>query len=162
MDLSCNSGGYVDAGVYVIAWMLGYCDFHIANPNTNSFSTTTYTIDANFDGVFDKNDSIADKNLYCIISPLSFSCSNSVAAWLKESGKVTLIGNTTGGGACAVQFMSAADGSLFAFSTSYLETVFSNGSYYGIDRGIDPHIYLTKLENYFDRDALTEYINNLK
>lgn len=162
LDLSCNGGGYVDAGIYVVAWMLGYCDFHVMNPVTNCRSTTTYTVDVNLDGVFDERDSIADKNLYCLISPLSFSCANSVASQLKESGRVTLLGNTTGGGSCAVQLMTAADGSLFTISTSYQVAFFSNGSYYNIDQGITPHLPLTKPASYFDRVALTEYINSVK
>ena len=161
LDLSCNVGGAFDAAVYVVAWMLGYADLHITNPITNSFGTVNYKADVNLDGVFDEKDSIADKNLFCLISPASFSCGNLVPALLKESGKVTLLGNTSGGGACAVQFASAADGTLFQFSSSSRMSVVSNGSYYTIDRGIEPHHHFSKFESYFDREALTDFLNNL-
>ena len=162
LDLSCNSGGYVDAGIYVVAWMLGYCDFHLANPITNCFSTSTFTVDVNLDGKFDENDTIADKNLYCLTSKISFSCGNLVPALLKESGKVKLIGDTSGGGTCVVQIVTAADGAIFAISTSYRFSALYNGSYYSIDTGIEPHFYLAKLETFYDRNYLTEYINNLR
>lgn len=162
LDLSCNGGGAADAAVYVVAWMLGYCDLHLTNPITNSFSTTSYKVDVNLDGVFDEKDSIADKNLYCIISPLSFSCGNLVPSLLKESGKVTLLGGTSGGGACAVRHASTADGTLFQFSSPQKLSVVSNGSYYTVDRGVDPHHFFGKTESYFDRAALTEFINGLK
>lgn len=162
LDLSCNTGGYFDAAVYVVAWMLGYCDFHTFNPITESTSTTRYAVDVNLDGRFDEKDTIADKNLYCITSPISFSCGTLVPALLKESGRVKLIGDTSGGGACAVQLFTTADGALFKMSNSYLSSVVTNGSYYHTDRGVEPHFYLAKLENHFDREFLTDYINNLK
>ena len=162
LDLSCNMGGAFDAAVYTVAWMLGYCDLHITNPVTNSYSTTTYVVDVNLDGVFDENDTIADKNLYCITSPVSFSCGNLVPSLLKESGMVTLIGGTSGGGACAVQHVSTADGTIFQISSPHRISVVSNGAYYTVDRGVEPHHYLGKLASYYDRDALTEFINNLK
>jgi hypothetical protein len=113
-------------------------------------------------GVFDEKDSIANKNLYCLISPVSFSCGNLVPSLLKESGKVTMLGGTSGGGACSVQLVSTADGSLFQISSPRHSAVVSNGAYYTIDRGVEPHHYFSKFESYFDREALTEYINGLK
>lgn len=162
LDLSCNGGGIVDSSIYVVAWMLGYCDFHLTNPITNSFSTSSYLVDVNLDGEFDEKDSIADKNLYCLISPISFSGGNLVPSLLKESGKVTLLGGTSGGGACEVQVVSTADGSLFQISSSKRLSVVDNGSYYTVDRGVEPHYFFGKNESYFNREALTEYINELK
>ena len=162
LDLSCNGGGLIDAGIYAIAWMLGSCDLHVVNPITNNLSTTTYAIDVNLDGVFDENDYLSNKNLYCMLSPVSFSCGNLVPALLKESGRVTLLGNTSSGGACAVQMSCTADGSIFSLSSSFRISTAANGSYYNIDKGVTPHVYLSKLESFFDRDSLTSYINNLK
>jgi C-terminal processing protease CtpA/Prc len=162
LDLSCNGGGAVDAAIYVVGWMLGYCDFHLTNPITNSFSTTSYAVDVNLDGEFNEKDTIADKNLYCLISSVSFSCGNLVPSLLKQSGMVTLLGDTSGGGACAVQFGSLADGSVFTISSSKRLSVVDNGAYYAVDRGVEPHIHLSKFESYFDRTGLTEYLNSLK
>jgi hypothetical protein len=38
---------------------------------------------------------------------------------------------------------------------------FKNGSFYDIDQGIDPDIYLTHISSFYDREKLTEIINGL-
>ena len=162
LDLSCNMGGSIDAAVYVTAWMLGYCDFSVTNPITNSYATASYKVDVNLDGVFDEKDTVADKNLYCIISPVSFSGANLVPSLLKGSGMVTILGSTSSGGACSVQVSSLADGSFMQISSPHHLCVVSNGAYYTVDRGVEPHYYFGKLESYYDREALTAYINGLK
>ena len=162
LDLSCNMGGAIDAAVYVTAWMLGYCDFSVTNPITNSYATASYKVDVNLDGKFDESDSIADKHLYCITSPVSFSGANLVPSLLKASGMVTVLGGTSSGGACSVQFTSLADGSLMQISSPHHLCVVSNGAYYTVDRGVEPHYFFAETDSYYDREALTEYINNLK
>ena len=162
LDLSCNGGGAVDPAIYTVAWMLGYCDLHITNPITGGYATTSYKVDVNLDGKFDENDTIADKNLYCLISPSSFSCGNLVPSLLKESERVTMLGGTSGGGACSVQFATLADGSIFQISSPSHLCVVSNGAYYTIDRGVEPHHFFGKFESYFNRETLTDFINSLK
>ena len=162
LDLSCNGGGTIDSAIYTVAWMLGSCELSIYNTIIESRGTTNYSADVNLDGIFDEKDSIADKNLYCIVSPVSFSCGNLVPALLKASGKVTIIGKTSGGGACAVHNSVTADGTMFSISSPLRMSTVKNGSYYSIDTGIDPDLILTKLESFYDREALTEYINNAK
>ena len=162
VDLSCNGGGTLDSAVYLVAWMLGYCDLSTYNSITESSATTTYKIDVNLDGVFDSNDSIADKNLYCMISGVSFSCGNYVPALLKTSGRVTIVGRTSGGGACAVLPAVRADGTIFGVSSSLQMSYVVNGSYYHADTGVVPDVVLTKYESFYDRVALTDYLNSLK
>lgn len=161
LDLSCNGGGAFDAAVYVVGWMLGYCDVHITNPITKATATASYVVDVNLDGAFDENDTISHLNLFCITSPVSFSCGNLVPALLKESGMVTLLGGTSGGGSCVVKHLCTADGAILQISSpSRLSTV-SNGSYYNIDTGVEPHFRLTTFASYYNREALTNYINGL-
>lgn len=162
LDLSCNGGGAFDAAAYVVAWMIGSCDLNVYNELTDSLGTTSYAVDVNLDNKFDENDTISDKNLYCLISPVSFSCGNYVPAMLKASGNVTLIGDTSGGGACVVMFGTTADGSIFQISGRQHLAITANGSYYSIDRGVEPHFHLSRIESFYDRESLTEYINGLK
>ena len=162
LDLSCNGGGAADAAVFTVAWMLGSCELSIYNTITESRSTTNYSADVNMDGKFDENDTVSDKNLYCIVSPVSFSCGNLVPALLKASGKATIIGKTSGGGACIVGNAVTADGTTFCISsTSQMSTV-KNGTYYSVDQGVEPDISLTKMESFYDRQALTALINGTK
>jgi C-terminal processing protease CtpA/Prc len=162
LDLSCNGGGAVDAAIYTIAWMLGYCDFSIVNSITNSKSTITYKADVNYDHEFDEADSISNKNLYCLISPVSFSCGNLVPALLKASSNVTIVGKTSTGGGCVVRHGVTADGTTFNISNSKQFATVKNGTYYSVDHGVEPDIPLTKIESFYDRAGLAEYLNGLK
>ena len=36
-----------------------------------------------------------------------------------------------------------------------------NGSYYDVDKGVDPDYVISSYERYYDREALVEYINSL-
>ncbi|MBO4903742.1 MAG: hypothetical protein J5367_00810, partial [Lachnospiraceae bacterium] len=99
MDLSNNTGGYADTAAYVIASFLGRGEISVKDTMTGATSTTQYVIDTNRDGNFDYDDTVAEKgyNLYCLTSPVSFSCGNLVPSVFKSSTYVTLIGQTSGG-----------------------------------------------------------------
>jgi C-terminal processing protease CtpA/Prc len=128
---------------------------------TGALTTATYRADVNLDRVFDEKDSVADKNLYCLISPVSFSCGNLVPAAMKSSDKVTILGRTSGGGSCTVQPLSTAWGTLFQISGSTRMSFLKNGSFYDIDQGIEPNYTISKPEKFYDREKLTEYINEI-
>ena len=162
LDLSCNGGGAVDSAIYTVAWMLGYCDFSIYDSATGSKGSVCYKADVNFDHVFDDNDTIKDKNLYCLVSPVSFSCGNLVPALLKASSKVTIVGKTSTGGGCAVRHGVTADGTTFNISNSKQFATVKNGTYYSVDHGVEPDIPLTKIESFYDRAGLAEYLDGLK
>lgn len=161
LDLSNNTGGAVDAAVAVLGWFLGDAPFSVKNMATGAMSTAVYRADINLDHEFDEKDTVADKNLYCLVSPVSFSCGNLVPAALKSSQKVTLIGRTTGGGSCVVQPMTTAYGTVFQISAAHRMSFLKNGSFYDIDQGVDPDIYVDRIANLYDRAALTDFINGL-
>jgi len=161
LDLSNNTGGAVDTAVFVIAWYLGEADLAYQDQNTGLLSALTYRADVNLDREFDERDVLTGKNLYCLISPVSFSCGNLVPASFKSSQKVTLIGRKSGGGSCNVKFASTVWGSFFNMSGEKNLSILKNGSMYDIDQGIDPDYYLSKLSHFYDRQKLTEIINNM-
>ena len=161
LDLSANGGGATDAAVFTIAWFLGEASIGMNDTMTGAMCSTTYRGDANRDRQFDESDTVADKNLFCLISPFSFSGGNLVPCMLKESGKVTLLGRTSGGGACVVQPISSAWGTSFAISGPRRMSFLKNGAFYDVDRGADPDFVLPTPEQYYDRAALTDYINSI-
>ena len=161
IDLSTNTGGAADAAVYVIAWYLGECDIHLVDAMTGAQSTAVYNIDVNGDRVFDEKDSVAHLNRYCLISPVSFSCGNLVPCMFKSSCDVTLLGRRSGGGACAVQPLVTADGTIWQVSSRLRLNTVINGSFYDVDEGAEPDIVIDKPADYFDREKLTDYINSL-
>ena len=161
LDLTNNTGGAVDAAVVVLGWFLGDAPFSIKNMATGAMSTAVYRADVNLDHEYDEKDTVADKNLYCLVSPVCFSCGNLVPAALKASQKVTLIGRTTGGGSCVVQPMSTAYGTLFQISAALRMSFLKNGSFYDIDQGVDPDYYIDNIANLYNREAMTDFINGL-
>ena len=161
LDLSNNTGGAVDAAVIVLSWFLGDAPFSIRNMATGAMTTAVYRADINLDHVFDEKDTVANKHLYCLISPVSFSCGNLIPAALKSSQMVTLIGRTSGGGSCSVQPMSTAYGTIFQVSSCMQMSFLKNGSFYDIDQGVEPDYYIDNIANYYNREALTDFINNL-
>jgi len=160
IDLSNNSGGASDAAIFLLSWMLGEGSITVKDQNTGAMSNALYRADVNLDGQFDGKDTISDKNLFCLISPVSFSCGNLVPAALKASDKVILLGRTSGGGSCVVQHLSTAWGTMFDISGSYRMSFLKNGSFYDIDQGVVPDYTISQPEKYYDRETLTEFINN--
>ena len=162
LDLSTNIGGDVDAAIFTMSWFLGEAPFSSVNPLTGAQRTALFRADVNLDHEFDERDTVEEKELYCLVSPVSFSSGNLVPAVFKSSGRVTLIRDTTGGGSCIVLPMSSAWGSLFQISEPTRISFVKNGSYYDLDCGVDPDVYLTKAETYYNREKLTEIINSLQ
>ena len=161
LDLSCNPGGAADTAIFTLAWLLGDASLGMKDTMTGAMTTSTYRADVNRDRVFDEKDSVTGKNLYCLISPISFSCGNLVPCILKESGMVTLLGRTSGGGSNVVLNVSSPWGTSFQISGAKRISFLKNGSFYDVDRGADPDFVLTSPEKYYDRQALTDYINSL-
>ena len=161
IDLSINGGGDADAALFVISWILGEAEVSVEDSFTGAQSTMVYRADVNLDRQFDEKDTLKGKHVYCLISPLSFSCGNLVPAVCKANQAVTLIGRTSGGGACVVQTMSTAWGTTFQISGNSRLSFRKNGSFYDIDEGIAPDVYISRLETLYDREKLNDLINNL-
>jgi hypothetical protein len=161
IDLSCNGGGAFDAAAYLLSWVLGKGTISINNIMCNAQGSAVYQSDVNLDGTFDDKDTLANYKVYCLTSPTSFSCGNLCPFAFRSSGKVTLIGQTSGGGTCAVEHSGVADGSLFQYSSVNQISYVKNGSYYSVDQGVSPDYYLNTPESYYDRTSLATFIDKL-
>lgn len=168
LDLSCNGGGALHSAAFVIAWMLGKCTLEFTNPITGAKWSETFLADVNCDGTYDEesspassNDSVKDKNLFCLVSPNSFSCGNMVPAMLKASDRVTILGVVSGGGTGCVQGSSAADGTTFRMSSKWVMSVSKNGSSYDIDKGVEPHYYINKPENFYNSETIDSLVTSI-
>ncbi len=163
LDLSNNGGGTATAAAYVIGMFLGDGTASVKDTLTEALVTQNFRIDANLDREFDEQDSFAELgyHLFCLISPNSFSCGNLLPSVLKESHIVTLIGQTSGGGACVVYPMTTADGNIFQISGPFRLAYTKNGSFYDIDQGVEPDFIIPTPDQFYDREKLTDYINGL-
>ena len=163
IDLSNNGGGNADAAIFVISWFLGEVDIALRDTFSGAESNAIYLADVNLDGQFDDQDNVAEGyRLYCLTTNNSFSCGNLVPAACRSSGRVTLIGQPTGGGSCVVQPCTTAAGTLFHIPGNKQVSIIKNGSFYNTDDGIEPDFRLEKPESFYDRPALVEYLHNLK
>lgn len=174
IDLSQNSGGESDAAIAVASWFIGETKFSLLDTMTGAETIACYRTDLNLNGIalsnpegdykaYDPGDSVSGQyNLYCLISSSSFSCANLVPACFAQAGGVTLIGQRTGGGSNVVFPVTTASGMIFQMSGPLQITSYNNGSLYGVDTGVEPHVRLNKPESFYDREALVEMIHNLK
>ena len=161
IDLTFNPGGIMDAGAFMLGWCLGVAPYSVQNTLNDALVTSLYRADVNLDRQFDEKDTLDGKNVYCLISPLSFSCANLVAWMFKTSGDVTLIGDTSGGGSCTVLPMTTAWGTSFQLSGCWRMSYVKNGSFYDVDQGVNPDVVITRCETLFDREKMTKIINGL-
>lgn len=163
VDLSINGGGAVPTAMYLLSWYLGEAQMSISYVATDAEMTTSYCADVNLDHQFDENDTLAGRNLnlYCLTSPSSFSCANLVPWAFKADGRVTLLGRVTGGGSCSVNFMTTAWGASYSLSGPMRISFVKNGAYYDVDKGAEPDYLIRDYRNFYNREALTEFIRGL-
>ena len=164
LDLSMNAGGHAPAALWTLGWFLGDAQLSVTHTATGAESTTVYRADVNLDHEFDEKDTLAglNLNLYCLSSPRSFSCGNLVPWAFKADGRVTLLGRVTGGGSCSVNFLTTAWGTSYQLSGPNRLSFVKNGAYYDVDQGAEPDYFIRDYRNFYDREALTEIINNLR
>ena len=166
LDLSLNTGGAVEAAVAVASWFTGECVLQLRDTLTGAETIEGFRTDINLNNKIatDIEDNVANGKyrLYCLTSPVSFSCGNLLPAIFKQSGNVTMIGQKTGGGSNVVLPAATASGTLFQISGTAQVSVSANGSFYNVDTGIEPDVILTRAESFYDRPALVEMISSLK
>ena len=162
LDLSCNEGGATCAGVFALCWFLGEAQLSVTNPLTGAESTVSFKADINMDHRYDEKDSLSHLNLYCLISPNSFSCANLVPWAFTAAGRVTLLGKTSGGGSCVVRQLTTSWGSSYSVSGSERISFVKNGAYYDVDQGVEPDVFIRDYNSFYDREALTEIIHSLR
>lgn len=157
-----KSTSAADAAVFVISAVLGDGSVSALNPMTVAMATAVYNVDLNLDHQYGQEDQgLTTKNVYCLTSPVSFSCGNLVPCVFKNSNQVTIIGRTSGGGSCVVIPMSSACGTGFQISGFTRLAFIKNGSFYDIDQGAVPDFTISKYMSFYDRERLTEYIDSL-
>ncbi|MBO4266592.1 MAG: hypothetical protein J5910_05320 [Lachnospiraceae bacterium] len=162
LDLSCNCGGSVQAAAFVIAAFLGDGSISVRDTMSGALVTQNFRADLNLDRKFDDNDTLLGKyNLVCLTSLSSFSCGNLVPSVFKNSQQVLMLGQKSGGGSCKVHNLTTADGACFNLSGPSLMSYTRNGAFYDIDRGIEPDFVIPSPAQFYDRENLTAYINEL-
>ena len=163
LDLSLCPGGDFNSAACVVSWILGQGYLACANSFTGGPGIGLYRMDIDRDHQFtDEDGLLGRKNLYCLTAPITFSSGNLTAAMLKMSGVVTMLGQTTLGG--SGMMTTTVTGWDYALILSGFRTIVTvkNGSCFDADIGVEPDVYLSDPDTFYNREALTEFINNLK
>ena len=139
IDITANGGGSADIVLAMTSLILDKSYISQDNSLTGQRSIVEYEVDRNFNGVFDAADQDVhyDLNFAVLTSPMSFSCGNLFPSILKDAG-IPVIGETSGGGACAIQAMCTADGFCFQISSFRARLNSLDGD--NIDSGVTPDI----------------------
>ena len=137
VDITANGGGSADIVMAMTSLIMDKSYISMDNPLTGQHAMVQYEVDRNFNGAFDEADKNVhyDLNFAVLTSGMSFSCGNLFPSMLKDAG-IPVIGETSGGGACAIQAMCTADGYCFQISSfrGRLNTLEGEN----IDAGITP------------------------
>ena len=137
IDITANGGGSADIVMAMTSLIMDKSYISMDNPLTGQHSIVQYEVDRNFNGAFDAADKNVhyDLNFAVLTSNTSFSCGNLFPSMLKDAG-IPVIGETSGGGACAIQAMCTADGYCFQISSfrGRLNTLAGEN----IDAGVTP------------------------
>ena len=139
VDITANGGGSADIVMAMTSLIMNKSYLSYDNPLTGQRSIVDYEVDRNFNGVFDKKDKDVKYNLNFAVltSDVSFSCGNLFPSMLKDAC-IPVIGETSGGGSCAIQAMCTADG--FCFQISSFRSRLNTLAGVNIDSGITPDI----------------------
>ena len=137
IDLTCNTGGSLDVVLAMTALMGHQSHFYSENVLTGQRQKIYYDIDSNFDGVFDERDKDVKYNLNFAVltTDLSFSCANLFPSLMKDMG-YPIIGEKSGGGACAVQNFITPEGLQYQLSSARARL--TNNQWENIDGGVTP------------------------
>ena len=163
IDLTLNGGGAVNA----LPWLLGYLTtdpyIRVETAVTGEISEVHYNVDLDRDGTYGGTyDTFGDKyNVFVMTSAFSFSCGNAFPTFVKDGHMATLIGETSGGGACCVGFMSTASGTMLQTSSMFRFLYHDASSSLVLnENGITPDYTFSR--SYFYNDAqINTFVNSL-
>ena len=160
VDLASNPGGTLDVVMAMTALMADQSHFYSENVLTGQRQEIYYDVDCNFDGVFDERDKDVkyDLNIAVLISELSFSCANLFPSLMKDLG-FPIIGERSGGGACAVQQFVTPEGMQYQLSSARARL--TNDKWEIIDNGVEPNYVIDVSSGDYSAFYDVDFINEI-
>ncbi len=155
IDVTTNGGGAQAVVFYMLSVISGKSALYQLNTLTGNLYKEDPRIDRNLDGKFDEKDDALkyDLNFAILTTDYSFSSANMLPCIAQKNG-VAVIGETSGGGTCALAMRFAPDGSYY-YMSSDMKITYSDGK--DIDAGATPNIKLDTSDGYekfFDFDKI--------
>lgn len=165
VDISANGGGETSSLAGMLPFLIGKTGLTVKDMMTGAVYSESYTVDTDFDGVFDteKDNRKADFRFALMTSCSSFSCSNLMASMMKDNG-VPVIGEQSGGGTCAIESNPTPEG--FSFYISSRDKLVNTAGE-SIDQGIPVDIPLPVLgdesspdySEFYDLSVISRLLN---
>ena len=154
-DLGTNGGGLTTICQYMLGVASDLKSVKSANNIAGIVVESKYSVDKNLDKAFDEKDDAfkTDLQFGLITSKVSFSCGNWMPSLAKDNG-LLLMGERSGGGACAVEVRYTADGMLYTLSSG---TCLIDKDEKSIDLGIEPHYANAKVNEDGSKDFSETY-----
>ncbi len=166
LDISLNGGGTVGVMMKLLSLISkdNKSSISYLEASTQELALATTKIDINNDKVTDLDDCFGDDfNIFIMTSDCSFSAANAFACTASYTGICKTIGQTSGGGECAVGIHYLPNGQYLYHSSSlhlgyYSE---SNNQFIGFESGAAPTFEITNLDNFYNIEFLNQNIANL-
>ena len=152
IDIALNGGGVVGAMAKILALLSKDNKGQVSmyDEQTGVVSSMTASVDTNEDGKYDADDCYGDDfDIYLLTSDCSFSCGNALPLYAQEMG-IKTIGETTGGGECAVGIHYLPNSQyVYHSSTTHLchNNLTKEGPFVGFEYGAKPDISLVDEEH---------------
>lgn len=162
IDITLNGGGALNA----IPWLLGYISddpfIRLETGLTGEISEVHYKVDLNRDGTSGGTGDTykGQYKFFLMTSNYSFSCGNAFPTIIKDGGMATIIGETSGGGACAVGCLATMTGSLLRMSSTFRFGYYVGGNFILNEDGITPDYTFARSKFYKDNEIDT-FVNGL-
>ena len=152
VSIAMCCGGESGFSTYISKLMCGQTYRHQFNEYSGQDEILHYDVDMNFDRVFDEKDNeVTYPFTFAVVAGAqSYSAANYLANMAKDNG-IALLGETSGGGACAPQHTTESEGFTFNLSSRY-KLVDKNNVH--VDFGVEPDFVLTQENN-----GTTDYSN---
>lgn len=163
IDLANNGGGNGAAMIKLLGFFTDdevlYSSFNYLN---NRIISTGYKVDLKGDDSYSKKSYAGDYNYYILASEYTYSAANIFTGTCVNMGIATLIGNRTGGGACAILPVLMPDGTSFQISGPTQLVILKNKDtfeYQSVEKGVDIDPYnIIPYEKFYDDEYLIKFI----
>lgn len=161
IDMSVNSGGNSAVMTKIINLLskTNNASITLHDSNTNVNQTMSSQIDSNNDGKYDDNDVYGNKYKFFILtSPVAFSCGTAMPFFVSHQEIGYIIGQTQGGGECALSQIVLPNGQIIGHSSSLHVFTYEGDKMVGDEAGATPDLPFSYFD-FYDIEKLAGKIN---
>ena len=160
IDMSVNRGGNSAVMTKIMNLMskTNNANITLHDSNTNVNQTMITQIDSNNDGKYDDNDVYGNKyKFFLLTSPVAFSCGTAMPFFVSHQQIGYIIGQTPGGGECALSQIALPNGQIVCHSSSLHVFTLEDGKIIGDEAGVTTDLPFSYFD-FYDIEKLADKI----